>query len=75
MKSKLSISVSDHAILHVASLIRIRPNAYHNYCILQPVYGIPQNIIHPRTFGCGICACSTPIKDQNGSTTNNRNVC
>ena len=31
MKSKLPIYVDEHAILHDASLVRIRPSAYHNY--------------------------------------------
>ena len=35
MRIKLPISVWGHAILHAASLIRIRPSAYHKYSPLQ----------------------------------------
>jgi hypothetical protein len=54
MKSKLPTSVWGHAILHAASLVRIRPSAYHNYSPLQLVYGIPPNIFHLRIFGCAV---------------------
>jgi hypothetical protein len=52
MKTKLPISSWRHAILHVTSLVRIRPTAYHKYSPLQLVFGQQPNIIHLRIFGC-----------------------
>ena len=54
MRTKLPISVWGHAILHAASLIRIRPSAYHKYSPLQLAFGQEPNISHLRTFGCAI---------------------
>ena len=45
---KLPISLWRHVILHVASLVRIRPTFYHNYSSLQLAYGHEPNI--PRSF-------------------------
>ncbi|KAL0541215.1 hypothetical protein IC582_021256 [Cucumis melo] len=39
MRAKLSLSIWGHAILHVASLIRIRPTSYHKYSSTQLPYG------------------------------------
>ena len=39
MKSKLPVSAWGHAILHTASLIRIRPTAYYKFSPLQLVLG------------------------------------
>ena len=52
MKSKLPVSTWGHAILHVASLVRIRPTTYHKFSPLQLVLGRQPNIFHLRTFGC-----------------------
>ena len=52
MKSKLPVSAWGHAILHAASLVRIRPTAYHKFSPLQLVLGQQPNIFHLRTFGC-----------------------
>ena len=54
MKSKLPISAWGHAILHDASLVRIRPTAYHKFSPLQLVLGQQPNIIHLHTFGCAV---------------------
>ena len=54
MRTKLPISVWGHAILHAASLIRIRPSAYHKYSPLQLAFGQEPNIFHLRIFGCAI---------------------
>ena len=54
MKSKLLVSAWDHAILHAASLVRIRPTIYHKFSQLQLVLGQQPNIFHLRTFGCAI---------------------
>ena len=52
MKSKLPVSAWGHAILHAASLVRIRPIAYHKFSPLQLILGQQPNIFHLRTFGC-----------------------
>ena len=39
MRTKLPICVWDHAVLHAAALIRIRPSAYHEYSHLQLAFG------------------------------------
>ena len=54
MKSKLPVSAWGHAILHAASLVRIRPTAYHKFSPLQLVLGQQPNIIHLHTFGCAV---------------------
>jgi hypothetical protein len=60
MKSKLSISVWGHVILHVASLVWIRLNVYHKYFSLQLVFGIPPNIFYLWTFSCAIYMSIAP---------------
>ena len=54
MRTKLPISVWGHAILHAASLIRIRPSAYHKYSPLQLAFGQEPNIFHLKIFSCAI---------------------
>ena len=54
MRIKLPISVWGHAVLHAASLIRIRPSAYHKYSPLQLAFGREPNISHLRIFGCAV---------------------
>ena len=54
MKTKLPTSVWGHAILHAASLIRIRPTAYHQFSPLQLVFGQQPNINHLKIFGCAV---------------------
>jgi hypothetical protein len=54
MKSKLSVSARGHAILHAASLVRIRPTSYQKYSSLQLAFGQPPNIFHFRIFGCAV---------------------
>ena len=39
-------------ILHVASLIRLRPSSHHNLSSLQLVVSQQPNVIHVRIFGC-----------------------
>jgi transposase InsO family protein len=60
MKTKLPISVWGHAILHAASLVRIRPTAYHKYSPLQLVFGQQPNIFHFRIFGCAVYVPISP---------------
>ncbi|CAN1250021.1 Copia protein [Linum perenne] len=54
MKTNLSTSCWGHAILHAASLIRIRPTSYHEISPLQSVVGQEPNISHLRIFGCAV---------------------
>jgi hypothetical protein len=54
MKTKLSVSAWEHAILHTASLVRIRPTTYQKYFPLQLAFGQPPNIFHFRIFGCAV---------------------
>ena len=46
MKTKLPTSTWGHVVIHVASLIRIRPTFYHEYFPLQLVLGKQPNISH-----------------------------
>ncbi|GJZ30918.1 disease resistance CC-NBS-LRR class family protein [Tanacetum coccineum] len=52
MRTKLHVSMWGHAILHAASLIRIRPSADHKYSPIQLASGQEPNISHLRIFGC-----------------------
>ena len=54
IKTKLPISAWGHAILHAASLIRVRPTAYHKYLPLQLVLGQQPNINYLKKFGCAV---------------------
>ncbi|KAF7137709.1 hypothetical protein RHSIM_Rhsim07G0041900 [Rhododendron simsii] len=60
MKTKLPVSTWGHAILHAASLIRVRPTAYHKYSPTQLVLGQQPNISHLRVFGCAVYVPITP---------------
>ncbi|GJY79867.1 hypothetical protein Tco_0492618 [Tanacetum coccineum] len=46
MRTKLPVSMWGHAILHAASLIRIRPSADHKYSPIQYLLGQEPNISH-----------------------------
>jgi hypothetical protein len=61
MKPELPTSICGHVILHVASLVRIRPSAYHKYSLLQLDFGIPLNIFHLWTFSCVVYVPVTPL--------------
>ena len=50
MKTKLPTSVWGNAILHAATLIRLRPTGYHKVSPLQLVMGQEPNISHLRIF-------------------------
>ena len=60
MRAKLPISTWGHAILHAATLIRIRPISYHEFSPLQLVHGQEPNIYHLRIFGCAVYIPITP---------------
>ncbi|KAL0552297.1 hypothetical protein IC582_011405 [Cucumis melo] len=53
MRAKVPLSIWGPAILHAASLIRIRPS-YHKYSPTQLAYGQEPNISHLRIFGCAV---------------------
>ena len=46
MKSELPTTVWGHAILHAASLVRLRPTHYNKYSPSQLVFGHEPNITH-----------------------------
>ena len=52
MKTKLPTSTWGHVVMHVVSLIRIRPTSYHEYSPSQLVLGKQPNISYLRVFGC-----------------------
>ncbi|CAL9012492.1 unnamed protein product [Prunus brigantina] len=54
MKTKLPIFAWGHAILHAASLVRLRPIANNQYSLIQLVLGNQPNISHLRVFGCAV---------------------
>ena len=54
MKVKLPVSTWRHVILHVVTLIRIRPPNYHKYSPIQLVYNQEPNIFYIRIFGYAI---------------------
>jgi len=65
MRTKLSISIRGHAILHTATLIRIRSTAYHKYSLLQLTFGQESNIFHLKIFGCAVYIPITPPQCTN----------
>ncbi|GKD76044.1 disease resistance CC-NBS-LRR class family protein [Tanacetum coccineum] len=54
MRTKLPVSIWGHAILHAASLIRMRPSENHVYSPMQLAFGQEPNISHLRIFGYAI---------------------
>ncbi|CAL8994471.1 unnamed protein product, partial [Prunus brigantina] len=54
MKTKLPVSAWGYAILHAASLVRLRPVANNQYSPIQLVLGNQPNISHLRVFGCAV---------------------
>jgi len=60
MRTKLSIYIWGHVILHAVTLIRIRPSTYHEYSPLQLAFDQEPNIFHLRIFGCVIYVPITP---------------
>ncbi|GJV01471.1 hypothetical protein Tco_1335040, partial [Tanacetum coccineum] len=54
MRTKLPVSIWGHAILHAASLVRMRPSAYHVYSSIQLAFGQEPNISHLKNFGCAV---------------------
>ena len=62
MKTKLPVSTWGHAIMHAASLIRIRPTSYHEYSPSQLVLGTQPNISHLQIFGCAVYVSIAPTQ-------------
>ena len=62
MKAKLPTSVWGHTILHDASLVCIRPAAYHKYLPLQLTYSHEPTISHLRIFGCVVYVLIIPLQ-------------
>ena len=60
MRTKLPISTWGHAILHAATLVRIRPTSYHKFSPLQLAFGQEPNISHLRIFGCVVYVPISP---------------
>ena len=60
MRTKLSVSMWGHAILHAAALMRIRPTNYHEFSSLQLTFGQEPNISHLRIFGCVVYVSVAP---------------
>jgi hypothetical protein len=60
MKIKLHVSNGGHAILHVASLVWIKPITYQSYSPLQLAFGQPPNIFHFHIFCCTIYVSIVP---------------
>ena len=50
MKTKLPASTWGHAVIHAASLIRIKSTSYHKYSPSQLVLGKQPNISHLRSL-------------------------
>lgn len=59
-RSQLPTSIWGHAILHAASLVRIRPSSIHQYSPLQLVFGQQPNISHLKIFGCAVYVSISP---------------
>jgi len=56
----LPTSCWDHAVLHAADLIQLRPTAYHATSPFQLVRGNTPNISHLRKFGCTVYVPISP---------------
>ncbi|XP_021820574.1 uncharacterized protein LOC110762278 [Prunus avium] len=54
MRTKLPVSAWGYAILHAASLVRLRPVANNQYSPIQLVLGNQPNVSHLRAFGCAV---------------------
>jgi len=57
LRSQLPTSAWGHAILHAASLVRMRPTSIYQYSPLQLVFGQQPNISHFKDFWlCYLCS-------------------
>ena len=62
MKTKLPTSTWGHAIMYVATLVRIRPTTYHEYSSSQLVLEKQPNISHLQIFGCVVYVLIAPTQ-------------
>ena len=62
MKIKSPTSSWGHAIMHAASLVRIRQTTYHEYFPSQLVIGKQPNISHLSIFGCAVYVPIAPTQ-------------
>ena len=62
MKTKLSTSAWGHAIMHVASLIRVPQTTYHEYSTSQLELGKQPNIYDFRIFDCAVYVSIAPTQ-------------
>ena len=62
MKTKLPTFAWEHAIMHVAALVRIQPTTYHEYSPSQLVFRKQPNISHLRIFGCAVYVSIAPTQ-------------
>ena len=62
MKTKLPTSTQGHVVMHVVSLIRIRPTSYHECSPSQLVLGKQPNIFHLRVFGFVVHVLIAPLQ-------------
>jgi hypothetical protein len=60
MKYNLPSSVWGHTILQIATLIRLRPTASHNFFSLQLVSEREPNLSHLKIFGCAVYVPISP---------------
>ena len=68
MKTKLPTFSLGHAIMHVASLVHIRPTTYHEYSLSQVVLGKQPNISHLQIFGCVVYIPIVPTQHNKMGT-------
>ena len=57
MRSSLPKSAWGYAILHAATLHRLRPITSQPFSAHQLVTGYEPDISHLRIYGCGVCVC------------------
>ena len=66
LRTKLPLSAWGHAILHVATLIRIFHTTNHDCSHLQLVLGSQPNVSHFRIFGCVVYVPIAPLQCRFG---------
>ena len=62
LRTKLSLPAWEHAILHVLTLIWIRPITNHEFSHLQRVLGSQPNVSHLCIFCCVVYVAITPLQ-------------
>ena len=68
MRTNLPTTAWGHAILHAASLVRLRPTSYHKYSPLQLVNGQEPDISHLKILWvCCLCSNIPSPTNKNGT--------